>query len=100
MFACPIAVIETGIALALILGFARKLTYAFAIGFTLIIWPNAEGFGGPYASGASDIGTAIIYAIVVVALLVVEIGSEPSRYTPDAWSERRWPWWRRMAEIG
>jgi len=100
LFAYLVAVIETGIALALIFGFARKLTYLLAIGFTLMIWATAEGFGGPYASGASDIGTAIIYAVVFVALLVIDAGSEPGRYTADAWLERRWPWWRRVAEVG
>jgi len=100
LFADMVAVIETGIALALIFGFARKLTYLLAIGFTLMIWSTAEGFGGPYAAGSSDIGTAIIYAVVFVALLVIDAGSEPSRYTADAWLERRWPWWRRVAEVG
>ena len=56
-FAYLVAVIETLIALALILGFARKLTYISAIGFSLLIWSTAEGFGGPYTSGSADIGT-------------------------------------------
>jgi len=30
----------------------------------VVIWAAAEGFGGPDTSGASDIGTAIIYALV------------------------------------
>lgn len=100
LFAYLMAVIETGIALALILGFARKLTYLLSIAFTLMLWATAEGFGGPYASGASDIGTAIIYALVFVALLVIDAGSEPSRYTLDARLARRWPWWHRVAEVG
>src|SRR5262249_9190522 len=41
------AVIETLIAIALIIGFARKLTYISAIAFSLLIWGTAEGFGGP-----------------------------------------------------
>jgi uncharacterized membrane protein YphA (DoxX/SURF4 family) len=100
LFAYMVAVIETGIALALIFGFARKLTYLLAIAFTLMIWATAEGFGGPYTSGSSDVGTAIIYAVVFAALLVIEAGSDPDRYTADAWLEQRWPWWRRVAEIG
>src|SRR5215831_1888032 len=69
LFAYLVAVIETLIALALITGFARKLTYGAAIVFSLLIWGTAEGFGGPYTSGASDIGTAVIYALVFTALL-------------------------------
>ena len=37
------AVVETLIALALIAGFARKLTYISAIVFSLLIWATAEG---------------------------------------------------------
>lgn len=58
-FAYLVAVIETLIALALIFGFARKITYILAIVFSVLIWSTAEGFGGPYTSGASDIGTAL-----------------------------------------
>src|SRR5450759_5377332 len=35
----------------------------------LVIWATAEGFGGPYTSGSSDIGTAVIYAAVFMGLL-------------------------------
>ena len=70
-FAYLIAVVETLIALALIAGFARKITYSAAIVFSLLIWATAEGFGGPYTSGASDVGTAIIYAVVFAALLAL-----------------------------
>ena len=100
LFTHTVAVIETAIALALIFGFARKATYVLAIPFTLMIWATAEGFGGPYASGSSDIGTAVIYAVVFLALLVIEAGAEPSRYTVDAWLAERWPGWRRFAELG
>ena len=75
------AVIETLIALALIAGFARKLTYLSAIAFSLLIWGTAEGFGGPYTSGASDIGTAIIYAVVFAALLALSYYAGPARFS-------------------
>ena len=69
-FVYLVAIIETLIAVALILRFARKLTYNAAIVFSLLIWGTAEGFGGPYMSGSSDIGTAVIYAVVFAALLL------------------------------
>lgn len=100
VFAMLVAVTETGIALSLIVGFARKSTYFLAIGFTLMIWAIAEGFGGPYVTGASDVGTAIIYAVVFVALLVIDAHAESSRYTVDAWLGQRWPGWHRVAEVG
>lgn len=66
------ALIESYIALALLFGFAKKITYTIVIVLSLIIWSTAEGFGGPYTAGSTDIGTAIIYALVAFALLVVD----------------------------
>lgn len=99
-FAYLVAVVETLIALALVLGFARKATYVSAIAFSLLIWSTAEGFGGPYTSGASDIGTAVIYAMVFAALLVLNAQAGPSRRSVDYLIERRIPWWYRVAEVG
>ena len=92
------AVIETLIAVALITGFARKLTYISAIAFSLLIWATAEGFGGPYTSGASDIGTAIIYAVVFAGLLALSYYAGPARYSVDYYLEKKISWWWRIAE--
>jgi thiosulfate dehydrogenase [quinone] large subunit len=40
----------------------------------LVIWSTAEGFGGPYAAGSTDIGAAIIYVLVFVALFLTNAG--------------------------
>jgi nitrite reductase (NO-forming) len=93
-----VAVAETLIAVALIAGFARKITYSAAIVFSLLIWATAEGFGGPYTSGASDIGTAIIYAVVFAALLALSYYAGPSRYSADYYIERKVSWWWKVAE--
>lgn len=98
-FAYLVAVIETLIAVALILGFARKLTYISAAGFSVLIWATAEGFGGPYTAGAADIGTAVIYALVFVSLLAINAQFGPSRHSVDWVLERRIPWWHRVAEV-
>jgi nitrite reductase (NO-forming) len=98
-FAYMVAIIETLVALALILGFARKLTYILAIVFSLLIWATAEGFGGPYTSGASDIGTAIIYAVVFAGLLAINYYAGTSRYSVDYYLEQRYSWWWRLAEM-
>ena len=92
------AVIETLIAVALIIGFARKLTYISAIAFSLLIWGTAEGFGGPYTSGASDIGTAIIYAVAFAGLLMLSYYAGPARYSADYYLEKKISWWWRIAE--
>jgi nitrite reductase (NO-forming) len=92
------AVIETLIAVALIAGFARKLTYISAIVFSLLIWGTAEGFGGPYTSGASDIGTAVIYAVVFAGLLTLSYYAGPARYSADYYLEEKVSWWWKVAE--
>ena len=94
-----VATVETLIALALIVGFARKLTYISAAGFSLLIWATAEGFGGPYTSGSSDIGTAIIYAVVFMGLLALSYYAGPARYSVDYYLEHRIPWWWKFAEV-
>jgi nitrite reductase (NO-forming) len=93
------AVVETGIALALLVGFARKSVYLLGAGYSLMIWATAEGFGGPYQSGSTDIGAAIIYAFVFVALLIVDRPG-PDPYSVDALLEQRISWWSRVAEGG
>ncbi len=97
-FAYLAAVVETLIALALIAGFARKLTYISAALFSVIIWATAEGFGGPYTSGAADIGTAVIYAVVFLGLLTLSAYAGPARYSADYYLEQKISWWWRLAE--
>ncbi|MBI1379294.1 MAG: DoxX family membrane protein [Frankiales bacterium] len=99
-FAYLVAVLETGIALAVIFGFARKLTYLSAIVLSLLIWGTAEGFGGPYTSGSADIGTAIIYSLVFALLLCLAYYQGPSRFSVDYYLEQRISWWHWIAEIG
>ncbi len=94
-----IAMTETTLAVALIAGFARKLTYLVGAAFSLLIWSVAEGFGGPYHSGSTDIGTAIIYAVAFAMLIAVTACFGPSRNSLDYYLEARWPWWSKLAEF-
>lgn len=64
-FAYLAAIVETLVALALILGFACKRTYIAATIFSFLIWSTAEGFGGPYTAGSQDVGAAIIYYLYI-----------------------------------
>jgi uncharacterized membrane protein YphA (DoxX/SURF4 family) len=94
------AIVETLLAFALIAGFARKSLYLGGAVYSLLVWATADGFGGPYSASSTDVGPAIIYSVVFLALLVVNARSETSRYSVDRLIERRWPVWRRVAEIG
>jgi len=100
LFAYGTAIVETLLALALLAGFARKFTYIGGALYSLLVWATAEGFGGPYSGSSTDIGAAIIYVVVFLALLVVNARSETSRYSVDRLIERRWAWWHRVAEVG
>lgn len=98
-WAYAIAVLETLIGLALVLGFARKLTYIVTFLTGLGIWAVAEGFGGPYNTSSTDIGAAVMYAVVALGLLALNYESGPSRFSVDYYLEQRISWWHRVAEV-
>jgi nitrite reductase (NO-forming) len=100
VWAYSIAVIETLLAFALILGFARKVTYILTAITTFGIWAVAEGFGGPYTSTSTDIGAGIVYTVVAISLLVLSLQCGPSRYSVDYYIEKRVSWWHWIAEFG
>lgn len=99
VWAYGIAIVETGIALALIFGVARKLTYLGGAAWSLMIWATAEGFGHMSSGVATDIGTAIIYVVVFLAFLALDQCEGTRRHSLDAVLEQRLPWWRRIAEV-
>ncbi len=93
------ALVETATALGLIFGFAQKIGYGVGTLFSLAIWSTAEGFGGPYTPGATDIGTSIIYALVFVYLGAMQYLEGMPAWSVDAWIIARWPTWRRFADF-
>ena len=94
------AAIETYLAVALLTGFARKVTYSLGALYTALIWATAEGFGGPYIPGSStDVGAAIIYTLLFLTLLINDAGVGFSRLSLDNILERRVPGWHRIAEL-
>ena len=91
------AATESFLALALVTGFARKSVYVFGAAYSTMIWAVGEGFGAPYQSGSTDVGAAIIYAFVFVALFLMD-RSGPNERSLDAYLEPRVSWWHRIAE--
>jgi len=81
-FAIIVALSETAIAIGLLFGLLTKIAMAGGIALALVIWSTAEGFGGPYVAGSTDIGTAIIYVLLFVALW---LGKSWRHYGVDAW---------------
>lgn len=98
LFAWIVRIIETVIAAALLLGFGRKTLYVGGIIFSLLVWSTAEGFGGPYTAGATDIGSAIVYVLLFIALIVIDRDEGRSPYSVDYYIERRWPGWTALSE--
>ncbi len=62
------------VAIGLIFGLLSNLTDLVGILLTVLIWTTAEGFGGPYQAGSTDIGAAIIYTLVFVGLFLARAG--------------------------
>jgi thiosulfate dehydrogenase [quinone] large subunit len=97
LFAVLVAISETLIALTLIFGVARRITYLLATLFSLLIWSVAEGFGGPYSATSTDIGTGIIYAIVFLSLYGLERLAVRSSWSIDNYLVKQIPWWSIIA---
>jgi len=67
-------VVETLIAVGLLLGLARRLVYLGGALWSLAIWVVPEAFGGSFLAGATDIGTAIMYVLVFAVLYAIGVG--------------------------
>ena len=67
--------IDSSIAVATPKPLARKLTYSLGALYGMFVWSVAEGFGGSYRRGTpTDVGAAIIYSLLLGALLLVAAG--------------------------
>jgi len=82
VFAYGVAAGETAVAIALIIGAFSNLTAVVGSLLSVIIWSTAEGFGGPYKTGSTDIGAAIIYVLVFAGLFLSYAGLH---YGVDRW---------------
>lgn len=69
-----VAVGETLIGLALVLGLGMRLVAVAGGTLSLIIWSTGEAFGGPYTTGATDVGAAIMYVGGFALLALVQAG--------------------------
>jgi nitrite reductase (NO-forming) len=92
LFAILTALAETAICLSLLLGIGQRAGFVFGAVFGLAIWGAGEGFGGPYMSGSTDIGCAVMYSVLFVALLLaVPRAVRAAAPSLDSRLVRRWP---------
>lgn len=99
LWAFVTALLETATAIGLILGFAQKIGYFIGALFSLAIWSTAEGFGGPYTPGATDVGTSLIYFLVFVYLAAMQYLEGLPAWSLDRRIIERWPAWARVADF-
>ena len=98
LFAILTGLMETSLALVLLFGVARRLGSTVGAVYALMVWADGEGFGGPYMSGSTDIGTGIIYTVLFITLLVLAPPARRERLSLDRILTSRWWWWRIVAE--
>ena len=98
-FVILIGSLELALGFALIFGFMRKIAYTGGILLSLFIWCIAEGLGGVFMAGVTDIGTAIVYVYVFLLLLIIEATYGVSRYSLDYYIEKKVKWWKKLAEV-
>jgi nitrite reductase (NO-forming) len=98
LFATLTGVAETFLALVLLLGVARRAGYVFGAVYALLVWAVGEGFGGPYTSSSTDVGTGIVYTMMFLTLLVFSAPARRERLSLDTILVRRVPRWRFIAE--
>jgi uncharacterized membrane protein YphA (DoxX/SURF4 family) len=95
-----IAVTETALGIALILGVARRPVYIAGGVYALMVWAVGEGFGGPYALGTStDVGAALIYVFVFAGLWMLDPRGVAPRWSLDRVITQARPGWMRVAEL-
>ncbi|MBO0769694.1 MAG: hypothetical protein J2O48_13505 [Solirubrobacterales bacterium] len=75
VFCHGLAIAETLLAIALITGALINLTTVVGAIVSFGIWSTAEGFGGPYMPGSTDIGASIIYVILFLTLRSARAGN-------------------------
>ncbi len=65
--------------------------------YTLLVWALGDGFGGPYVSGTTDVGTGIIYTMMFINLLAFAPPARRERLSLDRVLVKRLAWWRLVA---
>ena len=93
-----IGAIELLLAFSLIMGFARKAGYIGGLIYAMMEWATLKAFGGPISAGYTDAGQ-VITAIVFLIFLALNAAHGTDPYTLDAGIERKFPFWRRIAEM-
>lgn len=63
-------VVDGLLAVSLLTGIGLRFFASVGIAYNLFMWSTVGGMGGPYTRGATDPGTAIVYALAFVFVLI------------------------------
>ena len=66
----------------------------------MLVWTVGEGFGGPYVSGSTDVGTGIIYTLLFLVLFVSAPTADAEHLSLDRALVARHPRWALLADSG
>ncbi len=80
-------------------GTARKIVYMSGALLTMLVWIVIQALGGPAGTGYTDPGSGIVAALGILLLLSLNKAHGTDPYTVDAVLERRFRWWRKVAEM-
>ena len=100
-FLYGVGALELLLGFAVLLGLLRKPAYILGVILALLIYAIDEGFGGPYVFssssgiGSTDIGAAIIYTFVFLALWIID-SYLPTHYSLDHVIARKVKWWSKV----
>jgi uncharacterized membrane protein YphA (DoxX/SURF4 family) len=71
-------VIDALLAFSLLTGIRVRFFAWVGVAYNLFMWSTVGGMGGPYTQGATDPGTAIVYALAFVFVLLTRSGARLS----------------------
>jgi uncharacterized membrane protein YphA (DoxX/SURF4 family) len=98
LFGVSTAIVETLIAAALIVGFARRPLYLLGAVFSFLIWSVPEAFGRFWTAGQTDLGTSIMYVFIFLALYALDAAPGAGGWSVDRAIMRRIPGWRIVSQ--
>jgi uncharacterized membrane protein YphA (DoxX/SURF4 family) len=92
----PVAALELGLGICIILGLARKIAYTASFFYSLVVWAIPAS---PYGPISTSIGTGITLALLSLLFLLIIGIFGPAPSSIDYQIERNLPLWKSVAEM-
>jgi hypothetical protein len=69
-----VAVVESLLALSLLIGRGLRLSVPLGILYSLVVWSTAEAFGGPYTSAGTGVRGNVVGNVIIYVLIFLYLG--------------------------